>query len=233
MDIILQRHLFATLTYARNGSCDEYWKKCSMDFNRYIQRVRRGRKATGKKRRYFYPDIAYFRSVEQHRDGFPHIHILLQYHDNLVRSYFHHTTRSGRSSKKVYYIDSQYRDFLKSCWTAGHTDYQVPHAKAIGQLTYIMKYISKNSTTKTVWRKILAGTVDSPNIVKSQLQNNNAAVESSMEKERTLSKASPTVATNPISYQNIKLLSWSRNFDFSVFRKDPEISLPIFQTVLK
>lgn len=176
MVITFIRHLFVTLTYARDSPIN-----LRKDFNRYIQSFRR---RTG-------IHIAYFRCVELQRDGTPHYHILIQY-----------PSASVRVLNDRYFIGKYYR-LLKSLWKFGLTDYQPPRAKGVSKLTYIMKYLSKNTSTRTIWKKILS--VNS--------------VETQHRKDTSGKVYTGSVAPVHLMLLNsrIKLLTWSRNFDFSPF----------------
>ena len=209
-----KRHIFATLTYSRDNPKEEIWQNVSSNFNRWIQRIRRGRSRAilGLPPLYKAHQWEYFRCIESHKDGYPHIHVLLQSRGSpyLV------TNRE--------FIYKPLRDYLKSSWTFGLSDFQVPKARSVGQLTYIMKYISKNKTCKTVWRKIYE-------LQETQL----AGASSVLLLALTVPLGMADVVVRPVRIQshavtktislgtiwsqqaNIKLLTWSRNFDFSPF----------------
>lgn len=207
------RHIFATLTYARSKPSEEIWKTVSHDFNRYIQRIRRGKSRSIISMPPLFAEHRweYFRCVEKHKDGYPHVHVLLQ-------------------SKGVFpvfekaYIQNPLRNFLKTSWTFGLSDFQVPRARSIGQLTYIMKYISKNKTTKTVWRKILTLQEKTSLPVHSALSlglivplgTASVVVTPVLIRDHAATK---TISSGTIWSEigNIKLLTWSRKFDFSPF----------------
>jgi len=63
--------LFATLTYdTKRSTITEAWETEGRDFNKWIRNIR---KKLGR--------IAYFRSLEASKRGYPHIHILMIFHD--------------------------------------------------------------------------------------------------------------------------------------------------------
>jgi len=67
----LSNVVFATLTYdVKRSSIAEGWEKEGKDFNKWIRNLR---KKFGR--------ISYFRSLEASKRGYPHIHILMIFHD--------------------------------------------------------------------------------------------------------------------------------------------------------
>lgn len=200
------RHVFATLTYGRDQSEDDTWHRVPRDFNRFLQKVRR---TTG--------HVEYLRCTERHKDGYPHMHVLLQYRD----VYFSNSYR-GRT-----YLPRPLFDSLKLCWTQGHTDYQVPRRKGLGTVGYILKYISKGTSSKTVWRKVLgqrsATTVDplmsltAPTPSKERYQLT-AEMLASMHTS-TVETAGSHSTKPALRYKGVKLLTWSRHLDWTAFRR--------------
>ncbi len=170
------RHVFATLTYTRTKTVQDTWKTVSSDFNRYLQRFRRSHNEK----------IQYLRVVERHKDLYPHIHIIIQFPDASIR------VRDFR------WFDRRIYQTWKALWKRGHSDYQKPRRNKIGTISYMMKYLLKNTTRKTIWKKLLAST-------------------STQTGEKTYS----TVTTvNDISchIHNVKLCTWSRGFDWEPFK---------------
>ncbi len=184
MKITFVRHVFATLTYDRNIT-----PVPSVHFNRYIQQLRRK----------FKSNIEYFRCFELQRDGTPHFHVLLQFPYALLK------VNMGR------YFESRHYRLFKGIWKYGLTDYQPPRTKATAQLTYIMKYLSKNCSTKTVWKKIYSQTPRVRDVI---------SVDTSLSSYTSIKGI---LSVNPVYYysQNykIKLLTWSRKFDFTPFTR--------------
>lgn len=176
------RHIFGTLTYSRNHSLDERWSTISIHFNRFMQSFRRLHR----------DNIAYLRVVEEHKDGYPHIHVLLQFPDARIR------IENSR------YFDKELYERWRLLWKHGHTDYQKPRSQGTGTLSYVLKYLIKNQTSKTIWKKCLPV---------------NADVNISKDQNTTISSANDTDASvnHPTRLHGVKLASWSRNFDFSPF----------------
>jgi len=170
------RHVFATLTYTREKSLERRWSTCSRDFNRYLQELRRlhDRK------------VQYLRVVEKHKDNYPHIHIIIQFPNAIIR-----VTNSK-------YFDRTLYKKWKALWQHGHSDYQKPYRSGQGTLSYIIKYLLKNTTQKTIWKKIL------------KLNTVNTAV-----KQHGI-----TVNASPVKINGVKLATWSRNFDWTPFKSD-------------
>lgn len=181
------RHIFATFTYKRDAPINEVWGKISKDFNRCVQKYRRLNNCS----------VQYLRTIEEHRDGYPHIHVLFQFPDARI------IVENNR------YFDSRlFALWKRLTWTHGLSDWQPPRHKGLFALTYILKYISKNSTTKTIWKKILPP----PDTTSTHSQNPPTSADS-VPTPKTTKSTSP----NPIFFNNIKLCSWSRSFDFSPF----------------
>ncbi len=190
------RHVFATLTYDRNVTPVPL-----LHFNRYIQQLRR----------VFRINIQYFRSFELQRDGTPHFHVLLQFPSACLRI------------NKARYFDARCYRLFKGVWKYGLTDYQPPRSKATAQLAYIMKYLSKNASVKTVWMKIFAS--------QKNLSLNVKSADSGIDACSLKAHSASTEYVNPVYHlisksSKIKLLTWSRSFDFSPFyRKTATIAL--------
>lgn len=176
--ITFTRHVFATLTYQRDCEIEQVYRAVSLDYNRFLQRLRRLHRL----------QIEYLRVIEEHRDGYPHIHALLQYPSACIRV------------ENTRYFDRMLYQRWKTLWRKGHSDYQKPRQNSIGTLSYIMKYLIKNQTQKTVWKKVFAHSVD----VKSSASTNSF---------RHIAKTTGA----PVRLNGIKLCSWSRKFDFSPF----------------
>lgn len=208
MDIFI-RHLFATLTYDRVLSSECTWQRTSKDFNRFIQKLRRLHCDT---------QIAYLRTIESHKDGYPHIHVLLQHPSAVIRV-----------SNSKYFDRTLYQKW-KGLWSHGLSDFQAPRRKE-DSIKYILKYITKSSTTKTIWKKLYSGHGDlhrSANLAKNPQTTttpDSYLVEEGQLHVHTVSKRSLLKVNsqdhgqpeNRIYFNGIKLCSWSRNFDFSPF----------------
>jgi hypothetical protein len=125
--------------------------------------------------------------VERHKDGYPHLHSILQFPNARIR------VLNSR------YFDNEIYSQWKSQWKHGHSDYQRPRRGGVGTLSYVLKYLIKNQTSKTIWKKILP-----------------SATTVTEESTSTNTKASSTTKL-PVHIHGVKLATWSRGFDFSVF----------------
>lgn len=177
------RHIFATLTYSRDKSVQQRWYTVSKDFNRYCQSLRR-----------LHPDgFEYLRVVERHKDDYPHIHAIIQF-----------PNASIRVENSRYFTKSLYAKW-KSTWTHGHSDYQKPKHSGHGTLMYIMKYLIKNTTAKTIWKKCF-----DQRILKSVPTVEDATT--------PISSKPSSIIKLPVRVHGVKLATWSRNFDFTPFQ---------------
>ncbi len=185
MQIEFTRHVFSTLTYSRDIEVLHRWQHCSSHFNRYIQKIRRLHSCS----------IEYFRVVEEHQDTFPHVHTLLQFPDARIRI------------ENIKFFDQALYKKWKSLWPHGLSDYQKPKRSGSGTLSYLMKYLIKNQTSKTIWKKIL-----------------NSGTAPTAFAEVTSDALLPETAQNmdvPVLHSThlngVKLASWSRKFDWRPF----------------
>lgn len=188
MKIHFIRHIFATVTYEHSISSATAWDSVSSNYNRYIQKLRRLHGCP----------VQYLRTLESHKNDYAHCHSILQFPDARIRVDNH-----------KYFTPSLHAKW-KLLWSHGLSDYQVPKTKGTSQLTYILKYIIKNQTSKTIWKKIL----------KSQCVVNSAdAQPSNTSTDSSENQFDFSVA--PVSKNGAKLCSWSRNFDFKPFYQMP------------
>lgn len=185
MKIEFTRHIFATLTYTRDDSLNERWERVSKDFNRYIQRIRR----------YHNCNIEYLRVLEKHKDGYPHIHCILQFPDARIR------VENSRYFDKTLYAR------WKGLWLHGHSDYQRPKRNGIGAISYVLKYLIKNQTSRTIWKKVLTESHPSGN-------TSSSVTDATDDTTPTNSRIS-CITKLPVSLYGQKLATWSRNFDFA------------------
>lgn len=182
--ITFGQHVFATLTYSRERNVEDTWSIISSDYNRFHQKLRRFHRL----------QIEYLRVIERHRDGYPHIHSLLQYPSACLRV-----------SNSRYFDRDLYQEW-KVLWTRGHSDYQKPRYSGNATISYVMKYLIKNQTSKTVWKKILK----SNGVMKStDVKSANSSQEDVENYQEKL----------PIKYHGVKLCTWSRGFDFTKFTR--------------
>jgi hypothetical protein len=131
----LNNAAFVTLTYERNSSVGNTWKKVSRDTNRYLQRVRR---TLG--------NIDYLRAFESHKDGYPHVHILILFPVE------YNIRNRGK------FLHQSYYKRLKDAWPHGLSDAQSPLGKGNHSIGYILKYLNKSSSSNNLWSKLLTET---------------------------------------------------------------------------
>lgn len=184
--ITYSRHVFITLTYSRDVQIQESWKKVSKDYNRFIQRLRL---------KPYNTSYNYIRVIEQHRDGYPHIHCIIQ-----------HPTRAVFRITFDRYVDRVLRKSWKARWPHGFSDVRaIKTAGRTGSFFYLLKYLSKNQTKKTIYKKVIiypAGSTCGRGI--------------SVKKEKTPLSTENHVL--PTHLNGVKLCTWSRNFDFTPFQ---------------
>ena len=127
-------YLFITLTLNRDTGCRHTrWQTINKLSNRYLQNLRR---------RLPKLEINHIRTIEQHTDKNPHVHILL------------HITPPIRT-ENYKYIDTKLFRLFEDTWTHGHCQTQVlKHANTPEYaIKYCVKYISKSiyntNTNKT------------------------------------------------------------------------------------
>lgn len=173
MKVEFTRHIFVTITYDRNYTILEAWKSCSKDFNRYIQTSRR----------FFNHKIQYLRVIEEQSSGYPHVHAIFQFSDARIRI------------ENTKYFDRSLFKKMHSHWKHGFADFKRIQKK--GHLLYILKYLVKNTTCNTIFKKILP----------KRREFNFRATE----------KTFPPVVKFPIKKNGVKLCTWSRHFDFTPF----------------
>ncbi len=178
MDEII-RHIFFTGTYDRTSPMDIRWRQISRDFNRFLQNFRRLHNQK----------VQYIRVIEKHKDGYPHVHAILQFPNATIRI-----------TNIRYFERTLYRKW-KNLWKGGHSDYQKPRKTAMDTISYVMKYCLKNTTRKTVWKKILS------------------PLEPGRPKEpHSMSGITVISAEEPTKLYGIKICTWSRNFDWKPFK---------------
>lgn len=178
-----------TGTYRQDGGDLPDGRTVSKDFNRFIQRFRR-----------FGPyECEYLRVLEKHRSGALHLHAILQFQRTAIPVY------GNRYFDKIIY------GRWKALWTQGHSDFRPAGTLRVGGLIYILKYLVKNSTKNTIWKKILPK--DEGNAM-PHAKEVRPREEVPQEKQ---ARKDPL----PIYYEGAKICSWSRNFDFTPFMISP------------
>jgi hypothetical protein len=120
--------LFITLTYdIRRSLIQEAWETVGEEFNKWIRNLR---KKFGR--------VSYLRCWEASRKGYPHIHVLMIFHDYRFRIAFSQT----RKGRRIYRIKEK-EEFEKSYHS--FVDVQAVQKLKKG-IKYITKYLSKYTT---------------------------------------------------------------------------------------
>lgn len=201
------QHVFATLTFKREIDKDNTWLSVTRMFNRFVTNYRRLHR----------DGCEYIRTVEAHKDGYPHIHAVLQH-------------KHGVFVTNNRYFDSDLYQKWKGLWKSGFSDFQAPYAGNQYPILYIVKYISKSSTSKTLWKKMYK----SSNVVTAK-DTSAVSVDPSISPIKKPLLASPNTETNPtLSFckqYKIKQCTWSRGFMFPSIRPKSLIVLPHQETL--
>jgi hypothetical protein len=118
--------LFATLTYnTRKSMVQEAWENVGVEYNKWIRNLR---KKFGR--------ISYLRCWEASRKGYPHIHVLMVFHDYPFKIVFSQL----KKGRRVYRI-AEKEAFEKSY----HSFVDVQAVRKLREgIKYILKYLSKN-----------------------------------------------------------------------------------------
>lgn len=195
----LTKHVFATYTFKRDIPVSECWTQTGLHFNRLVQKLRRLHGVP----------VQYIRTVEAHRDTYPHIHVIWQFRDPIT-------------VEDVRYFDRRLYAKWKSLWQLGLSDYQPPRGNT-APILYLIKYISKSTSThRVLWKKLLRSV---PNV---QNHSNVASVQQTSANIVESDNLSPIIADDKIKFSTtllfckqykIRQLSWSRKFVFPALPK--------------
>ena len=124
--------LFVTLEFAKEDlSVKEAWERAPKEFDRFEKSLRK-----------VYP-LAFIRGFEAHKDGYPHIHVLIVFQDKSWRMKRHLATR-GKNRGTLTWRLADYGvkiSEFEQRWRNGFVDvWGVTNPKR-GGLNYILKYI--------------------------------------------------------------------------------------------
>lgn len=187
---------FVTLTYDRNASKGSCWKTINNDFNRYVQRLSRGQRRgavrpLGK--------LEYLRAYESHEDGYPHVHALFI----LDRDF------DIRDRDK--FLREEFRKSFRSAWPRGHVDAQSPKRKSYGAIAYILKYLSKSTSSNTLWSRLLSQhKARVPKV--NDLGYPIVVLPGVNVWKYVLDRDESFLLYSTLKYRRVKLLMWSRGF---------------------
>lgn len=130
---------FLTLTYDRTQGLRSSWWRSTDFVNRYLGNLRRSKTRTGV---HWFDGLEYLRVFEPHRDGFPHIHLVV-------------ATRRNYSTGGIYVHDG-FRSVVRSRWIHGLSDVQyAKNQNASRVISYALKYLSKSTSSRHLWSRIL------------------------------------------------------------------------------
>lgn len=152
-------------------------------------------------------EIEYLRVIEFHDDGYPHIHVLFQYPSACLR------IENSRFFDRALYQRWKY------LWKHGLSDFQRPKYSGVRAVSYILKYLIKNQTSKTVWRKILQSNIEISGEKEDLQKSTESTPQNSL--DSTISNSAFENTPLPIRLHGVKLCTWSRNFDFTQFSNNP------------
>ena len=118
--------LFATLTYdIRRSTVQEAWKTVGEEYNKWIRNLRNK-----------FDRISYLRCWEASRKGYPHIYVLMVFHDHPFKIVFSQL----KKGRQIYRI-AEKEAFEKSY----HSFVDVQAVRKLREgIKYILKYLSKN-----------------------------------------------------------------------------------------
>ena len=166
-------------------------------FNRFHQRYRRKISMS-----------EYIRTIEIHKNGRPHIHAVIQ-----SVSAFPCRLGSDKNSGSRYYCSKEIYLLLRGLWTYGHSDFNflrplviefdsVPSDKQTTSwaMHYVLKYTVKDSTSRTLRKKLFPNYKPDPVKKKSIIK-----LPDSVEH---------TAFLELLKKNKIRQCSWSRGFKF-------------------
>lgn len=143
--------------------------------------------------------------VEEHKDSYPHIHVIVQFSDARIR------VQDSR------YFDRRLYQQWKHRWKHGHSDVQSPRGTRGAVLAYVLKYVLKNVTTNTIWKKILISSTEGDTKNGSEPQSSQENANSATYGDQKTQEQENTISANPVKKYGVKLVTWSRDFDFKPF----------------
>lgn len=113
--------LFTTLTFDQKDLLlSDSWTQIGINFNRFMANIRKK-----------YGKVSLVRVWESHKSGYPHIHVILLFHEHEFNAF--HYNGSWRTKEKRQ---------IESCWSHGFSDVEAL-ASIQGGLRYLGKYLGK------------------------------------------------------------------------------------------
>jgi len=128
-NVKLSNVLFVTLTCdTKQFTIQEAWETIGSDFNNWIRNLRKK-----------YGRISYLRCWESSKRGYPHVHILMIFHDHQFKIVFSQV----KKGRRVYRIQEK-EEFEKSWRKRTHSFVDVQAVRKLREgIKYITKYLSK------------------------------------------------------------------------------------------
>ena len=176
---------------------EDAWRDCSKLFNRFHQRYKRK-----------ISNAEYIRTIEIHKNGRPHIHAVVQ-----SLTSFPCGLATDTNGKRRYYCAKRVYLSLRDLWTYGHSDFNflrpsiiefgsVPSDKQTTSwaMHYVLKYTVKDSTSRTLRKKLFPNYKPDPVKKKSIIK-----LPDSVEH---------TAFLELLKKNKIRQCSWSRGFRF-------------------
>lgn len=192
-DIWTDYEIFATLTYPRNESKRDLWLRSTEDANRFIQKLVRDNA---------HSYLEYFRAIEPHKDGYPHIHFHIRFGtDFKIRD------------RHIYLYDYIRDNLIKRAHEIGFgvVDFQCPKFHGAGTLGYVTKYIGKSTSVSRLWQLIL-----NPTFATLDLPSSDGYLEKRPAGTNIWKLISVPILfsleRSEFKWKRIKLASWSRGY---------------------
>ena len=124
--------LLVTLEYNANKiSRSEAWQNAGVDFNRFSTRL------THK-----YGKISIIRVLESHKSAYPHIHVLVIFHNHTFDGKRMWNKRKNKFSNRLF---GQTFLSIKNAWTHGYSDFELVDSYQ-GGVKYLAKYLHKSTS---------------------------------------------------------------------------------------
>jgi hypothetical protein len=113
------RVVFVTLTWIGQGSIIEAWERVSPKFNKWITRMRQK-----------FGRISYIRAWEATKRGYPHVHLLLYFHDCELQGF-----RTVDNGEFIWRVEE--KPEFEACWDA------FVDVRAVRTFSSVLRYLQK------------------------------------------------------------------------------------------
>lgn len=124
---------FFTGTFERDfENCRDCWTQAKQRFQNFYYQVKRR-----------YKDGAFLYVIEDHKDGWPHVHALI-----FLPAYYYERDK---------YVRNSFRDEIKSYWPYGISDIQRPKRNRTDSIiSYSLKYSTKSSSSSYFYKRLFS-----------------------------------------------------------------------------